>query len=160
MKGFLNGQSTKAVPDSGSECCLMSADYAQKHGIVVDKSPSQRYILQFIDSSEAVTSGLAANVRWSFSEQGPPLFCDFLILEGLPVDILLSNDFIDRFDVFSEYEHLISTDMLGIEDDLPSVFGVILLGKFSEELSNLEQEYYKDCKWTQLTTPEINYGDI
>ena len=43
-----------------------AADYARNHRIFVDKSPSQHYILQFIDSSEAITSGLATNVPWSY----------------------------------------------------------------------------------------------
>ena len=143
LRGYLDGAAATAIPDSGSECCLMSAAYARKRGIEVDSSPGSRYELEFLDGSVAATSGIA-KATWEFASQGTSVRCEFLVLEGLAVDILFSNDFIERFDIFREHQEAVVIEGVPLCSLVMSAFGVMLLRKLDAPLGKLAEEALKD----------------
>lgn len=144
LHGYLDGIAVTAIPDSGSECCLMSAAYARKRKISVNSSPGSRYELEFLDGSVATTLGIA-RATWEFAADGTSALCDFLVLEGLPVDILFGNDFVERFNVFQAHQENVAVDF-DLVRSLLSAFGVAMLRKLDVPLSNLVEESLRDRK--------------
>ncbi|KAK3325065.1 hypothetical protein B0H66DRAFT_599252 [Apodospora peruviana] len=152
ISGFFNGQTVTAVPDSGSDAMFVSASYTKRHGLSIstDKANSRRQV-EFVDGSHAFTTGIVQGAQWQFRRGEEAVECNFFVLENLPVDIILSNSFLDEFDVFSRYE-----DRLVSKPDVsPEIFGISLIGKYSEELRCLESEHHQDLKSTNPFSPEM-----
>ncbi|KAK4109237.1 hypothetical protein N656DRAFT_847875 [Canariomyces notabilis] len=154
LHGYLNGVAATAIPDSGSECCLMSAAYARRHGIKVDSSPGSQYELEFLDGSVATTSGIA-KATWEFASHTTSVRCDFLVLEGLPVDILFSNDFVERFDVFRLHQEMLVIDGDPLRSLTLSAFGVAILRKLDVPLSDLVEEALRDLEFPNAFSAEM-----
>lgn len=96
------------VPDTGSEIMAMSASYAAQLGLKILTDTRHRTKVQFVDGSKVLTDGLVKDVSWQFEQGDNPVLKDFHIIEALPVDAVVSIDFLDKYDVFSKYEHCIA----------------------------------------------------
>lgn len=138
--GYLDGNLTAALPDTGSDVMLVSSDYARKIGLNVDRGRSNWLEVEFADGSTAWTSGVARNVPWSVG--GKMVHCDFHVLDNLCVDVVLSNDYLFETRVFSENSDcFFDTDS---EEDLLQLCNIRLIGRFSDGLGGLEDEYLED----------------
>lgn len=104
--GLLDGELTGVVPDSGSDVVLISEAYAKQRGFKVNRRNADRLELEFADGSIGRTSGVVENLTWAFDDK-TSIKTNFYVLRGLPVDVVLSNDLLFDFDVYSSYEHQI-----------------------------------------------------
>lgn len=142
--GYLGGHLTAALPDTGSDVMLVSRDYAQKVGLNVDHGSENWLEVEFADGSTAWTSGVARNVSWAVGSK--MVRCDFHVLDDLCVDVVLSNDYLFETRVFSEHSDcFFDTDS---EEELFQLCNIRLIGRFSDGLNGLEDEYLEDGKRT------------
>lgn len=112
LDGYLNGQAADIVPDTGSDIMVMSLTFAERLGLTIHGGPQHRTKVQFIDGSEVYTIGKVRGVRWKFQKW---LDCgshtrrragyDFHIIQHLPVDVIVSNDFVQNLEVFKRHKH-------------------------------------------------------
>jgi hypothetical protein len=76
--------------------------------------------LEYADGSIAKTSGVARRMSWTLGST--TIQCDFYVLDGLSVDVVLRSDYLFEMDVFSEYENnFLDVDN---EEDLVRFFGI------------------------------------
>ena len=143
MWGYLNQKLASALPDSGSDVMLISAGYARSRGLHIDRARRHHLELQLGDGSYTTTCGLVKGLQWSFGDSGEAVTSDFYILEDLPVDIVLSNEFLFELDVFSRFgEYLVQLDS---DFDIAELYPIKLIGIYSDELLELENQYINDC---------------
>lgn len=117
IRGYLDGQEVHALPDTGAEIMAMSTAMALRQNYKIDSRGENCIEVQFADGSTKLARGLVHSLEWGFgsgskpvdNSLGSPDFprarCDFYVFDGLPVDVILSADFVLDFDVFSpKYE--------------------------------------------------------
>ncbi|KAB5542729.1 hypothetical protein GE09DRAFT_1225644 [Coniochaeta sp. 2T2.1] len=140
LRGYLNGHITAALPDTGSDVMLVSREYARVAGLAVDVDPRTRLAVEFADGSTSWTGGVARRVPWTVGRE--TVRCDFHVLDDLCVDAVLSGDYLIEARAFLEHsDSLVGVDL---EGDLFQVHNIRLIGRFSDSLSNLEDEYLED----------------
>jgi len=108
MGGWLNGQFTGALPDTGSDIMLLSRSYATARGFDIDDDPEYNVLLQLGDGSTAATSGRVKEITWLFGDQdgsryGSIKMCDFCIVDDLVCDVILSSDFLHHTQAFHDF---------------------------------------------------------
>lgn len=134
--GQVDGYLTSACPDTGSDIMAMSSLFAQQRGHDVDTSPHNIIQVQYADGSFGWTQGKASNVNWKFrfgSSADGSYNVDFYVLDDLPCNLILSNEFLFDNDVFQRYEkHFICFDSEDNEDD--DVEGLFMIQRVSESL--------------------------
>ncbi|KAL2693590.1 hypothetical protein Neosp_000150 [[Neocosmospora] mangrovei] len=146
--GGLNNSPALALPDTGSDVMLVSAEYARRNNLDVQRGPEHQLELELGDGSTSFTTGVVRNAEWAFGDSGLKVRCDFYVLDDLPVDVVLSGDFVFGFGVFDEFSRfLVHLDSL---PDLSELYNIRLIGKYSPELLRLERLCYNDC---ELPTP-------
>ncbi|KAL8313495.1 hypothetical protein RB593_007602 [Gaeumannomyces tritici] len=117
IRGYLDGEEVHALPDTGAEIMAMSTAMALRQGYVVDDREESRIMIEFADGSTKLARGLVRGLEWGFGPGSRPASnnpdspglprarCDFYVVDDLPVDVILSADFVLDFDVFSpKYE--------------------------------------------------------
>lgn len=140
--GHLDGHLTAALPDTGSDLMLISRGYAQTVGLSIGHSPDNRLEVELADGTTAWTSGVARGVPWSVG--GKSVRCDFHVLDDMCVDVVLSNDYLFKMRVFSKHgDCFFDTDS---EEGLFQLCNIRLIGRFGDNLSELEDEYLVDGK--------------
>jgi hypothetical protein len=144
MWGYLNGELVSALPDSGSDIMVVSAEYARRRGFVVDRGPEKQVMVQFADGSTAWADGVLSGLEWEFGYAGGKVVSDFFVLEDLPVDVLLSSDFVFEHDVFGTHE--MSFFEYGSGLDWLHLCNIRLIGRYNRDLEKLEEEGLVDGK--------------
>ncbi|KAI0424749.1 hypothetical protein F5Y09DRAFT_353111 [Xylaria sp. FL1042] len=161
MDGFINGTRARVVPDTGSGIMAVSASYARRLGLKVDTNRRTR--VTFADGSSAITSGIV-KAAWTFLPPDPkselrPCLDDeddsqnedawnyeweyeWHVIEGLPVDAILSLDFIKQHDIFNQHEHVFV--LIPPRSTLAELFGICELPGGNEELRSLAEEFLAD----------------
>jgi hypothetical protein len=123
LAGWANGQSVLALPDTGSDICLMSAQYARERGYRVDTDPRHRQLLEFVDGSTAETLGRVEGFQWEFDKSDIQLHTpEIHVLEDLQTDLLLGYDFLMETDAFSTHEELF-VDIEPHDEHVDEMFG-------------------------------------
>lgn len=145
LLGSCNDLLAAVVPDTGSDLMVMSSAYAASIGATIDNDIRNRRLVQFIDGSEGLTDGIVKDVDWRFLGNlvGQPIKCDFHIINNLPVNGIVSNAFLEEFDVFSAYEDIIT----GTTHEHAGVYGITLIAKCRAEIRSLESQYFQDSKF-------------
>lgn len=67
--------------------------------------------------------------------------CDFHVLDNLCVDIVLSNNYLFKFRIFSDYAEYLDN---GTEEHHPQLCNIRLISQYGESRNLLEEEYLKD----------------
>ncbi|KAH7485991.1 hypothetical protein FOMA001_g5011 [Fusarium oxysporum f. sp. matthiolae] len=142
--GRLNGHHVLALPDTGSDVMLVSAQWAKSNYLEVDYSPEHHLELEQGDGSKFFTIGCIHNATWTFGDSEQQTSWDFYVVNDLPVDILFSNEFIFEFDLFSKFEHFMVDHEFSL--GLPGFYNVRLISKYSPELARLEEESNNDLR--------------
>ncbi|KAL7765805.1 hypothetical protein ACKLNR_003721 [Fusarium oxysporum f. sp. zingiberi] len=142
--GRLNGHHVLALPDTGSDVMLVSAQWAKSNYLEVDYSPEHHLELEQGDGSKFFTMGCIHNATWTFGDSDQQTSWDFYVVNDLPVDILFSNEFIFEFDLFSKFEHFMVDHEFSL--GLPGFYNVRLISKYSPELARLEEESNNDLR--------------
>lgn len=144
LDGLMNEKSVKVVPDTGSDLMVMSPECATKLGLHVDKSRQHRCKVRFADGSEAFTSGLVKNVWWTFIGPYHSFFYDFHILKGLPVAAIVNNTFLERHNVFVDYDQWILEEK-SVKEQV-AVYGINFIRKRRGKKRTLEEQAGEDRK--------------
>ncbi|EXA43131.1 hypothetical protein FOVG_08159 [Fusarium oxysporum f. sp. pisi HDV247] len=142
--GRLNGHHVLALPDTGSDVMLVSAQWAKSNYLKVDYSPEHHLELEQGDGSKFSTMGCIHNATWTFGDSEQQTSWDFYVVNDLPVDVLFSNEFIFEFDLFSKFEHFMVDHEFSL--GLPGFYNVRLISKYSPELARLEEESNNDLR--------------
>ena len=130
MMGALHGAPTCAVPDTGADLSLLSEEYIDKRGLVVDRSWEHRILLRFADGSLGWTSGLVRNLGWQFySSPDETHRTDFYVYDGLESDVILGYDFLCDSLAFE----LHSDSLQELDNDDGSSLGLFSLIKICEQ---------------------------
>lgn len=135
----VNGSAATAFPDTGSDLMLVSGDFARRNGFHIHRGKEYRTQIELIDGSTIRTDGMVLDTELQFDiptssyeldyhhydkyfselssltrrEGEPPkstFICDLHVVEDLPCDIILSNDFISQNKVFSRFKSLFYTE--------------------------------------------------
>lgn len=111
LHGYLNGQSVDVVPDTGSDIMAMSLQFALQLDLTIYVGHQNRTTVQFIDGSEAWTIGMVRGVKWDFLDSWRYALdreeYEFHVIQHLPVDVIVNNDFIQKFKVFKRHKHVL-----------------------------------------------------
>lgn len=143
--GSLNNRSALALPDTGSDVMLVSADFAKKNKFEIDQDSQHRLELELAEGSRVFTTGIVRDAMWTFGDSSQSIYCDVYVLNHLSADVVFSNDFIFKHDVFSEFDSfMIDLDSM---PDLSEFYNVRLISKYSDELTRLEEESINDSKF-------------
>jgi len=140
--GYLNGDLVPALPDTGSDIMAMSKAYATKLGLRIDSNSKDIVEVEFPNGTTALTDGVVRNVPWTIGDHTSRW--DFFVLDDLCVDVILSKDYVFDYDVFAEYENLLTDDET--TDHLLDLYGVRLLRTFGPALEQLAEESIEDSK--------------
>ncbi|KAK2603126.1 hypothetical protein N8I77_009606 [Diaporthe amygdali] len=110
LAGYLNDHAVDIVPDTGSDIMVMSLSFADRLGLTISEGRQDKIRVQFIDGSEAYTLGRVRGVRYKshwYVERGNRTIygcdCDFYIIQHLPVDAIVSNEFVEEVGVFENH---------------------------------------------------------
>lgn len=152
--GYLNNHFVAALPDTGSDVMIISRDYARRRGWKIDAGPGDIVEVEFADGTTALTDGVVRDAVWSSG--GHSIRTDFLVLDNLCVDVVLSKDYLFEMDVFStctayltEDEDIQNLDICGIR--LVRVFGE----NSSAILNQLEDDSIEDGM--RIMTPNLQF---
>jgi hypothetical protein len=136
--GFLDGCQTSALADFGSDVMAISASYAQKLGLRVNKQFRNRIEVEFADGSSTITAGMVFGVDWMFGDAGAVFKCDFHVLNNLPADVILSNEFLWEQDAFRTYDqYFYNLELSGS----PELSLITHIGYFSDKLQSLYEVF-------------------
>ena len=105
IRGSINGISTNAYPDTGSDVMVISKREATRLNLYIDTDEASRTILQFADGSYHYTDGMVYDAEWQFGDGGTGIRCDLHVLDQLSCDLILSNEFLFDNQVFANYQH-------------------------------------------------------
>jgi hypothetical protein len=144
MQGYFNDQLTTAFPDTGSDVMLVSRAYARSLGVKIDDDPAGFLQIEFADGTTAWTSGVVRDVSWRIGMT--EVSCDFYVLDDLCVDVVLSNDYLFEFNVFTECNHFFLDVGLEDEQEFWKLCNVRLISQYGQRLDLLEEEYLQDCE--------------
>ena len=128
--GSINGRTVAALPDTGSDVILMSKHYAEelRLSLSISTEDAHRTCLEFADGTLANTYGIVFGVEWRFGkEDSTSRSCDFHIMDGLPYDVILSNDFLFESKAFSQFKDFFFEQREGL--DLSRTFNELSLIK-------------------------------
>lgn len=136
LRCHVNGATASAFADTGSDLMLVSGDFARQNGFNVHRSSEYKRHVELIDGSVIQTNGMVLDAELQFDVPPPSanefdqdkylnylsdlssladsptakrttnFVCDLHVVEDLPCDVILSNDFILRNDVFSGFKDL------------------------------------------------------
>lgn len=161
--GYLDGIPTLGLPDTGSDIMAISTALAKRRGWIIDSSPAHRVQVQFADGSTVFTRGLVSGLDWDFGNGEQPVNCDFYVIDDLPVDAVLSSDFVLELDLFSsKYKTFFVQPNPWHQDDDGALFcnirslkplGKILSEFFRGSSSSSPARPVDDCKHTHPKLP-------
>lgn len=136
LRCTVNGAEASAFPDTGSELMLVSGDFVRRNKLEVRCGRKYRRRVELINGSVICTDGMVLDAELQFAipptlsqeqdydqflgftaglssltSNGGPMakttfICDLHVIEDLPYDIILSNDFIFQNQVFSRFKSL------------------------------------------------------
>ena len=104
VNGMANGVSVDAVPDTGADVSVMSANFAVANGFEINDEERDRISLGFADGSTARACGVVKDVAWRFGADQQTHLTDVYVLSTLPVDLVLGYDFLCQTAAFIEHE--------------------------------------------------------
>ncbi|KAJ9638442.1 hypothetical protein H2199_007131 [Coniosporium tulheliwenetii] len=131
----LGGKMVSAIADSGSELNLMSPEFARKQGYVVEEGEE---VIMFADGSLAYTSGVAyVSLSVDLRKIHGAVTTAFYLLQDLVCDVLLGEDTLEDFEVFTTHQDALRT---GLYDAVVScVNRIIHIGPVERAISCVQE---------------------
>lgn len=130
--GQVDGHLASACADTGSDMAI-SSRFAEKRGYTVDTSHHNTIQVQFADGTYGWTKGKVSDVNWKFGyDSGPDgsFKVDFYVLDNLPCEVILSNEFLFDNNILERYEkHFIRFDDEEDDDELDTFYMIQRVGK-------------------------------
>jgi hypothetical protein len=138
-----------ALADTGCDAMLISADFARRHSLQIDKSFEHRRTIEYADGSLDTTTGIVYDSTWQFSSSWDTIPCNFYVLDDLKADIILSSHFIFEHEVFSQFEEDIIDTSLMPGRDFGDIYNIrLVISHYSSALKHLEASSIADSKTT------------
>ena len=152
IQGYLDGTAVDSLPDTGSDILAMSAEYARGRGFRVDRSKEHRVQILFADGSTGTTRGIIKGAVWQFGSSPSTSYLeDFYVLDDLQCDVILSYDFLEKTDSFTEYaDSFIDLDV----DEENEIEGFYTLTKAPDLFSKIERRLQSRKKGSDQGTTE------
>lgn len=129
--GTLNGRRACALADTGSDVMIISRRFAKSLSLHVDTSPALFQLLEFADGSTRSTHGVVHDAVWSFGN-GRSYKSNFLLLDGMDSDVILSNDFLFENQIFWDQDLYATSREAGPGSDTLSAQQLNLIKKASK----------------------------
>lgn len=105
LLGFVGGVGVSALPDTGADLSLVSADFVKEHGWEIDSSPEHRIRIEFADGSISQTTGLVNGLSWKFGMSlGREYQTQFYVYEDLECPVILGYGFLCESEAFTRHE--------------------------------------------------------
>lgn len=105
VRGSIAGKRVDALPDTGSDVTLMSTAYAKQRGFKIGKGKRHKKLLEFMDGSQAYTTGVVRNVNWRYDvDESDEFITNVYVLDDLQCDVILSYDFLCHSNYFQNYQ--------------------------------------------------------
>jgi nucleoside phosphorylase len=152
--GSLNGHKVLAVPDFGSDAMLLSERYARELGLEIDYSPEHQLELEFADGSTRFTQGIVHGMKWQFGDEGEHICADFYVLEGMPVDVVLSKHFLVETDAFTERNEFFLN--LEFEQNLSELLSIRLVRSLGKNVGRVCDIRFASRQDYSTTPPPIH----
>jgi hypothetical protein len=124
--GQVGGYLTSACPDTGSDIMAISSHFCQQRGYIIDDSEEHKIKVQFADGSFGWTQGKVSGLDWRFGHDqslSDSFLVDFYVLQNLPCDVILSNEFLFDNNVFNRFEEFFVRGEM--DEDGPDSFYLI-----------------------------------
>ncbi|PGH23555.1 hypothetical protein AJ80_02335 [Polytolypa hystricis UAMH7299] len=99
--GTLNGSSACALADTGSDVMIISLNFAKSLNLDIKRGSAYTEWLQLVDGSTKRSAGMIMSAG---NDGGIKYLSDFVVLDGIDCDVILSNDFLLDRQVFSAYD--------------------------------------------------------
>ncbi|KAH0562955.1 hypothetical protein GP486_002478 [Trichoglossum hirsutum] len=105
LPGTIDGVDVLALPDTGADKNILSAAFARRHGIQIEKRPEFRKSLQLGDRITTQTTGQVM-LPWSFANEPERVYhVPFEVLEKCPADVIIGNEFLGVTKTMSANAH-------------------------------------------------------
>ncbi|OJJ46801.1 hypothetical protein ASPZODRAFT_2031408 [Penicilliopsis zonata CBS 506.65] len=98
--GKLNGHAACALADTGSDVMVISLDFAKSLNLDIETDSWRREWLELADGSITRTKGIVRGVEWTFGDENVKYRCDFVVLDNIEYEVILSNDFLFENRIF------------------------------------------------------------
>ncbi|KAG9501961.1 hypothetical protein J7337_007668 [Fusarium musae] len=150
LQGKFDNIPSIALADTGCDAMLISADFARRHSLQIDKSFEHRRTIEYADGSLDTTTGIVYDSTWQFSSSWDSIPCNFYVLDDLKADIILSSHFIFEHKVFSQFEEDIIDTSLMPGRDFGDIYNIrLVISHYSSALKHLEASSIADSKTTR-----------
>jgi hypothetical protein len=141
VNGLAGGVRVDAVPDTGADVSVMSAEFAKANGFEVDDDEQHQILLEFADGSTARAQGVVMDVAWESGADEQKRPTDVYFLSSLPVDLVLGFGFLCQTEAFQEHWHNFWNIEDPTEQDNAGTFCVIRVLKDAGEEISCEYHY-------------------
>ncbi|TLD06256.1 uncharacterized protein PgNI_08499, partial [Pyricularia grisea] len=130
IRGYLDGMATFGLPNKRSDIMAASLRLARRQSWEINSSPVSRAQVQFADGSAVFARGLVSGLDWGFGNNDTPVNCYFYVINNLPLDLILSCDFVLDLDLFfSKYKTFFEPPKPSHDDEDGALFCNIRLHK-------------------------------
>ncbi|KAG4267393.1 hypothetical protein FPRO04_12953 [Fusarium proliferatum] len=153
LEGSFDAIPSIALADTGCDAMLISADFARRHSLEVDKGVEHRHLVEYADGSLNTTTGIIRDSTWQFRSSRSKIPCDFYVLDDLKADIVLSSHFIFQHEIFSQFEGDVVDMSLIPERDFGDLYNIRLISHYSSALRSLEASSIADMNSPGLFSP-------
>ncbi|KAF5550694.1 hypothetical protein FMEXI_3653 [Fusarium mexicanum] len=145
LQGYFDDIPSIALADTGCDAMLISADFARRHSLQIDKGFEHRRTIEYADGSLDTTTGIVYDSTWQFSSSWDGIPCNFYVLEDLKADIILSSHFIFEHEVFSQFEEDIIDTSLMPGRQFEDIYNIrLIISHYSSALEHLEASSIAD----------------
>lgn len=147
IMGLLNHRLTTALADTGSDLMLVSSEYVQLHGLIMNTGRKYRTEVELADGTRIWTRGTVRDATWTIGNN--TVRCDFHVLDGLSADVILSKDYLFDLNIFCEYtDSFFNVDAI---EDISLLCGIRLIEKEAFDLNELERDFPRTGTRTHLS---------
>lgn len=155
LQGKFDDIPSIALADTGCDAMLISADFARRHSLPIDKGFEHRRTIEYADGSLDTTTGIVYDSTWQFSSSWDAIPCNFYVLDDLKADIILSSHFIFEHEVFSQFEEDIMDTSLVSGRDFGDIYNIrLVISHYSSALEHLEASSIADMNSPGSFSPE------
>ncbi|KAF5669474.1 hypothetical protein FCIRC_9243 [Fusarium circinatum] len=144
MQGSLDEIPSVALADTGCDAMLISADFARRHSLEIDKGLEHRHVVEYADGSLDTTTGIVRDSTWQFRSSWDKIPCNFYVLDDLKADVVLSSHFIFQHEIFSQFEEDIVDMGLSPGRGFGDLYNIRLISHYSLALQSLEASSIAD----------------
>ncbi|KAF5987547.1 hypothetical protein FBULB1_1936 [Fusarium bulbicola] len=150
LQGSFDDIPSIALADTGCDAMLISADFARRHSLQIDKGFEHRRTIEYADGSLDTTIGIIYDSNWHFSSSWDGIPCNFYVLDDLKADIILSSHFIFEHEVFSQFEEDIIDTSLMPGRDFGDIYNIrLIVSHYSSALEHLEASSIADSSFSR-----------